>query len=73
MAHPTSRITTQRKRKRRTHYKATAPTLTVCQTTGEQHIPHRAYFDAEGNMFYNGNMIVKAPEAIEEDLSEGDA
>ena len=70
MAHPKSRISKQRKRKRRTHYKATAPALTVCQTTGEQHRPHRAYFDSEGNMFYNGNMIVKAPEVFEADEPE---
>lgn len=70
MAHPKSRISKQRKRKRRTHYKATAPSLTVCQTTGETHQPHRAYFDADGNMFYNGSMIVKAPEAFVDD--EGD-
>jgi len=72
MAHPKSRISKQRKRKRRTHYKATAPTITVCQTTGENHMPHRAYFDAEGNMFYNGNMIVKAPEAFVEDSEQED-
>ncbi len=66
MAHPKSRISKQRKRKRRTHYKATAPTLTVCQTTGETHRPHTAYYDSEGNLFYNGNMMVKAPEVFEE-------
>ncbi|MBC6994500.1 50S ribosomal protein L32 [Neolewinella lacunae] len=72
MAHPKSRISKQRKRKRRTHYKATAPTLTVCQTTGEHHVPHRAYFDAEGNMFYNGNMLVKAPEQAEVETEDDD-
>jgi len=70
MAHPKSRISKQRKRKRRTHYKATAPTLTTCQTTGEVHQPHRAYTDSEGNMFYNGNLIVKAPEVFEETETE---
>lgn len=72
MAHPKSRISKQRKRKRRTHYKATAPTLTTCQATGEVHQPHRAYKDSEGNLFYNGNMIVKAPEMVEE-VEEGGA
>lgn len=67
MAHPKSRISKQRKRKRRTHYKATAPILTTCQTTGELHRPHRAYRDSEGNLYYNGNLIVKAPEAFVED------
>ena len=70
MAHPKSRISKQRKRKRRTHYKATAPTLTVCQTTGEVHQPHRAYTDAEGNMYYNGNLLVKAPEVLVEDTDD---
>ncbi|NJB85306.1 large subunit ribosomal protein L32 [Lewinella marina] len=70
MAHPKSRISKQRKRKRRTHYKATAPTLTTCQTTGELHQPHRAYKDSEGNLFYNGNLIVKAPEVIVADTTE---
>lgn len=72
MAHPKSRISKQRKRKRRTHYKATAPTLTTCQTTGEIHRPHTAYKDGEGNLFYNGKMIVKAPELFEEDVEGTD-
>lgn len=72
MAHPKSRISKQRKRKRRTHYKATAPTLTVCQTTGETHQPHRAYTDDDGNMFYNGNMIIKAPEVVADDIVDGE-
>ncbi len=75
MAHPKSRISKQRKRKRRTHYKATAPTLTTCQTTGEVHQPHRAYKDGEGNLYYNGNLLVKAPELFvepEEDTEDED-
>ena len=74
MAHPKSRISKQRKRKRRTHYKATAPALTTCQTTGEVHQPHRAYTDSEGNMYYNGNLLVKAPELLleSEDTTEED-
>lgn len=71
MAHPKSRISKQRKRKRRTHYKATAPTLSTCQTTGEVHRPHTAYYDSEGNMYYNGNLLVKAP-TLEVDDSETD-
>ena len=72
MAHPKSRISKQRKRKRRTHYKATAPTLTVCQTTGEVHQPHRAYQDADGNLYYNGNLLVKAPEVVVADEDDED-
>ncbi|MBB4078102.1 large subunit ribosomal protein L32 [Lewinella aquimaris] len=72
MAHPKSRISKQRKRKRRTHYKATAPTLTTCQTTGEVHQPHRAYKDSDGNLYYNGNLLVQAPEVVEETVEDTD-
>ncbi len=42
MAHPKSRISKQRKHKRRTHYKAEIPTLSTCSVTGETHLRHRA-------------------------------
>ena len=64
MAHPKSRISKQRKRKRRTHKKITAPQVATCSTTGEKHLFHRAYYDDDGNMFYRGKMLVK----IEEDI-----
>lgn len=62
MAHPKSRVSKQRKRKRRTHYKADTPQVATCQTTGEKHIFHRAYYDADGNMWYRGKMLVKLTE-----------
>jgi large subunit ribosomal protein L32 len=62
MAHPKSKISKQRKRKRRTHYKAAVPQISTCTTTGERHLYHRAYYDAEGNMYYRGKVIVKALE-----------
>ncbi|MEO0339165.1 MAG: 50S ribosomal protein L32, partial [Bacteroidota bacterium] len=34
MAHPKSRISKQRKRKRRTHYKAATPNVVTCNVTG---------------------------------------
>jgi large subunit ribosomal protein L32 len=34
MAHPKSRISKQRRDKRRTHYKASLPTLAVCSNCG---------------------------------------
>ena len=37
MAHPKSKISKQRKNKRRTHKKATVPQIAVCKTTGEAH------------------------------------
>ena len=59
MAHPKSRISKQRKRKRRTHYKATAPQVATCSVTGEKHLYHQAYYDEEGNMMYRGRVLVK--------------
>ena len=60
MAHPKSKISKQRKRKRRTHYKAAVPQIATCKETGERHLYHRAYYDAEGNMMYRGKVLVKA-------------
>lgn len=59
MAHPKSRISKQRKRKRRTHKKAGVPQIAICKTTGEPHLYHRAYW-SEGNMYYKGKMVIKA-------------
>jgi large subunit ribosomal protein L32 len=57
MAHPKSRISKQRKHKRRTHQKAAMPQLSTCSKTGETHMYHRAYKDEEGNLFYRGQML----------------
>jgi len=65
MAHPKSRISKQRKRKRRTHYKSVPPNVVTCSVTGEKHLRHRAYSDAEGNLYYRGKLLVKA---IEEEV-----
>ncbi|HAK29014.1 MAG TPA: 50S ribosomal protein L32, partial [Sphingobacterium sp.] len=43
MAHPKRKTSKSRRDKRRTHYKAEAPSLTVCKETGAVHLPHRAY------------------------------
>ncbi len=61
MAHPKSRISKQRKRKRRTHLKAGIPQLATCKTTGETHRYHRAYM-VDGDMYYRGQVIVKGDE-----------
>ncbi|MCS6824779.1 MAG: 50S ribosomal protein L32 [Cytophagaceae bacterium] len=58
MANPKSRISKTRKRKRRTHYKATANVVTVCQTTGELHLPHRAYW-VDDKLYYNGKVLLE--------------
>mgnify|MGYP001033195485 FL=1 len=62
MAHPKSRISKQRKRKRRTHYKADVPHVATCKVTGESHLRHRSYSDAEGNTYYRGKVLIKGPE-----------
>ncbi len=59
MAHPKRKTSKARRDKRRTHYKAVAPGLTTCQTTGAVHLPHRAY-DVDGNLYYNGKLIIEA-------------
>lgn len=58
MAHPKSRISKQRKHKRRTHKKAVAPNIATCSTTGEKHLRHRAYYDLDGNMYYRGKVMI---------------
>lgn len=63
MAHPKSRISKQRKRKRRTHYKAVAPTLSKCSTTEIVHRRHVAYKDPDGNLYYRGKILIPAEEA----------
>lgn len=62
MAHPKSRISKQRKRKRRTHYKAEVPQVATCKVTGENHLYHRSYQDEDGNTYYRGKLLIKAPE-----------
>ncbi len=61
MAHPKSRISKQRKRKRRTHKKAPIPQVAVCKTTGEAHQYHRSYW-SDGDMYYKGQMVIKGIE-----------
>jgi large subunit ribosomal protein L32 len=58
MAHPKSRVSKARKRKRRTHYKITAPTVVFDKATGEPHLPHRAYW-LEGKLYYRGRVIAE--------------
>jgi large subunit ribosomal protein L32 len=61
MAHPKRKISKTRRDKRRTHYKATAEQISICPTTGESHIYHRAYY-VEGDLYYKGKIIVPKPE-----------
>jgi large subunit ribosomal protein L32 len=59
MAHPKHKISKTRRDKRRTHYKAVAPNVSICPVTGTPHLFHRAYY-VEGSLYYKGKMIVEA-------------
>ncbi|MBD1430391.1 MULTISPECIES: 50S ribosomal protein L32 [Sphingobacterium] len=63
MAHPKRKTSKSRRDKRRTHYKAEKPTLTVCKETGAVHVPHKAY-EVDGNLYYNGKLIVERAAAV---------
>ncbi|HEY8469441.1 MAG TPA: 50S ribosomal protein L32 [Longimicrobiales bacterium] len=41
MAVPKKKVSKQRKRKRRTHYKAPVPALVPCPRCGDPKLPHR--------------------------------
>jgi large subunit ribosomal protein L32 len=61
MPNPKRRHSQQRSAKRRTHYKATAATLSTDSTTGELHVRHRAHV-SEGKLYYKGKVVAeKAP------------
>ncbi|MDX1686310.1 MAG: 50S ribosomal protein L32 [Saprospiraceae bacterium] len=64
MAHPKSRISKQRKRKRRTHKKLSVPQIATCKKTGEPHLFHRAYWH-EGSLYYKGHVVIEADEDLE--------
>ncbi|KAB1063162.1 MULTISPECIES: 50S ribosomal protein L32 [Salibacter] len=58
MAHPKRRQSKTRRDKRRTHYKAEAPTVAVCPTTGQPHLYHRAHWH-EGKLYYKGKVVME--------------
>ncbi len=64
MAHPKSKISKQRKRKRRTHKVAAIPQIAKCPTTGEPHLYHRAYW-LDGSMYYKGQVVIQADEDLD--------
>lgn len=59
MAHPKRKISKTRRDKRRTHYKATKPTLAKCPITGEVHLYHRTYL-VDGNLYYKGKLVFES-------------
>lgn len=56
MAHPKSRISKQRKHKRRTHYKAVAPQLSTCSNCGASVMYHRVCPECG---YYRGKLAVE--------------
>lgn len=58
MAHPKRKTSKTRRDKRRTHKKATAPTISVCKQTGETHQRHRAYW-VDGTLYYRGKVLIE--------------
>jgi large subunit ribosomal protein L32 len=58
MAHPKRKISKTRRDKRRTHYKADSQQLSVCSTTGETHLTHRAHW-VENVLYYKGKVVME--------------
>ena len=57
MPNPKRRHSKTRGRKRRTHYKAENPTVSIDKASGEAHLSHRAVWTSEGKLMYNGRVI----------------
>lgn len=58
MPNPKRRWSSTRRDKRRTHYKLERKNLIVCPTTGELHLPHRAFWH-EGKLYYKGKVVME--------------
>ena len=58
MAHPKRKISKTRRDKRRTHYKAVSKSYIICPTTGETHLPHRAFWH-EDKLYYKGEIMME--------------
>jgi len=56
MAHPKRKISKQRRDKRRTHYKASVPTLAVCSNCGSAVRYHRVCPECG---FYRGKLAIE--------------
>jgi len=56
MAHPKRKISKQRARKRRTHYKAEAPTLANCSNCGAAFIYHTVCGECG---YYRGKLAIE--------------
>lgn len=62
MPNPKHKHSKSRRDKRRTHYKAVAPTLSICPTTGETHLRHRAFWH-ENKLYYKGKVVMEKNKA----------
>ena len=58
MAHPKRRQSHSRSAKRRTHHNLDMPHFVVCPTTGQLHLPHRAFW-YEKKLDYKGNVVIE--------------
>ncbi|MBK7094810.1 MAG: 50S ribosomal protein L32 [Saprospiraceae bacterium] len=58
MAHPKSRVSKQRKRKRRTHKKVQPQQIHICKVTNEPHLYHHAYYH-NGDLYYRGMKVIE--------------
>ena len=66
MPHPKHKISKQRRDKRRTHYKAEAPTTSVDVLSGEAHLMHRAHW-SEDKLIYRGKVVIDKTPALTEE------
>ncbi|MEO8211533.1 MAG: 50S ribosomal protein L32 [bacterium] len=58
MPNPKHRHSRSRRDKRRTHWKAAVPTLSIDPTTGQPHLFHRAHW-YEGKLYYKGKVVME--------------
>ncbi len=63
MPHPKRKHSKSRRDKRRTHYKAEAPTVAICPATGQPHLYHRAHW-FEGKLYYKGKVVMEKSAAV---------
>jgi large subunit ribosomal protein L32 len=58
MPHPKRRQSRTRRDKRRTHDKAPLQHFSICPTTGEPHLPHRAFWH-DNKLYYKGKIVME--------------
>ncbi|MCK4664509.1 MAG: 50S ribosomal protein L32 [Bacteroidales bacterium] len=61
MAHPKRKISKQRRNKRRTHYKATVPTLAICSNCNATVLYHRVCPECG---YYRGKPAIEKQVAV---------